>query len=88
MKNADMTDRELETKLWGDDLDAAFADVTDADFDRLLVRVYDANGYPYMDEFEYIDACICNRGVEKRRAVFHAWRNAHDHDTPMLHHEE
>ena len=61
MKTADMTDRELETKLWSDDLDAAFADVTDADFDRLLVDVYGAGGSPYMDEFEYIDACICNR---------------------------
>lgn len=73
MTPADMTARELEAKLWNDDLDAAFVDVTDADFDRLLVDVYDADGYPYMDEFEYIDACICNSGVEKRRAVFHAW---------------
>lgn len=88
MKTADMTDRELETKLWSDDLDAAFADVTDADFDRLLVDVYDANGYPYMDEFEYIDACICNSGVEKRRAVFHAWRDAQDRDASSHHHEE
>lgn len=39
MKTADMTDRELETKLWDDDQDAAFADVTDADFDRLLIDV-------------------------------------------------
>lgn len=88
MKTADMTDRELETKLWGADLDAAFADVTDGDFDRLLVDVYGADGSPYMDEFEYIDACICNRGVEKRRAVFHAWRKAQDCEASSLHHEE
>ena len=36
----------------------------------------------YMDEFEYFDACICNRGVEKRRDVFHAWRKAQD----VVHH--
>ena len=78
MKTTDMTDRELETKLWGDDQDVAFADVTDADFDRLLIDVYGADGSPYMDEFEYVDACICNSGVEKRRAAFHAWRKAQD----------
>lgn len=88
MKTEDMTDRELETKLWGDDLDTAFADVTDADFDRLLIDVYDSNGYPFMDEFEYIDACICNRGVEKRRAVFHAWRGEQYGDASFGHHEE
>ena len=88
MKTANMTDQELEEKLWGDDLNAAFADVTDADFDRLLVDVYGADGSPYMDEFEYIDACICNRGVEKRRSVFHAWRKAKDRDPSALHHEE
>jgi len=74
MKTRDMTDRELEAKLWDDDLDAAFTDVDDMDFDRLLIDVYGADGSPYMDEFEYIDACICNRSVEKRRAIFHAWR--------------
>lgn len=78
MTPADMTAGELEAKLWNDDLDAAFVNVTDADFDRLLVDVYDADGYPYMDEFEYIDACICNSGVEKRRAVFHAWLTEQD----------
>ena len=88
MKTADMTDRELETKLWSDDLDAAFAYVTDADFDRLLVDVYGAGGSPYMDEFEYIDACICNRGVERRRDVFHAWRKAQDRGAVSRHHEE
>lgn len=88
MKTADMTDRELETKLWGDDLNAAFADVTDADFNRLLVDVYGADGSPYMDEFEYIDACICNRAVERRRAAFHAWRKARNCDASSLHHEE
>lgn len=80
MKTADMTDRELETKLWDDDQDAAFADVTDADFDRLLIDVYGADGSPYMDEFEYIDACICNSGVERRRVVFHAWRKEKDRE--------
>ena len=74
MNTVDMTSKELEAKLWSDDLDFAFAGVTDADFDMLLIDVYDANGYPFMDEFEYIDACICNSGVEKRRAVFHVWR--------------
>ena len=74
MKTRDMTDRELEAKLWDDDLDVAFTDVDDMDFDRLLIDVYGADGSPYMDEFEYIDACICNRSVEKRRAIFHAWR--------------
>lgn len=78
MKTADMTDRELETKLWDDDQEVAFADVTDADFDRLIIDVYGADGSPCMDEFEYIDACLCNRGVEKRRAVFYAWRNTQD----------
>lgn len=88
MKTVDMTDRELETKLWDDDQDTAFADVTDADFDRLIIDVYGADGSPYMDEFEYIDACICNRGVEKRRAVFHAWRKAKGCDPSALHDEE
>jgi hypothetical protein len=88
MKTADMTDRELEAKLWNDEPDTAFADVTDEDFDRLLIDVYGADGSPYMDEFEYIDACICNRGVEKRRAVFHAWRDAHGCNSSSLHHEK
>ena len=42
----------------------------------------------YMDEFEYIDACICNRGVEKRRDVFHAWRKAQDCGAESLLNEE
>lgn len=82
MKTANMTDQELEEKLWGNDLNAAFADVADTDFDRLLVDVYGADGSPYMDEFEYIDACICNSGVERRRDVFHAWRKAKDCKAP------
>ena len=88
MKTANMTDRELEEKLWGDDLNAAFADVADTDFDRLLVDVYGADGSPYMDEFEYIDACICNSAVERRRDVFHAWRKAQAGGASSPHHEE
>jgi len=42
----------------------------------------------YMDEFEYFDAGICNRGVEKRRDVFHAWRKAQDVGASSSHHEE
>ncbi len=80
MNTADLTAQELEAKLWSDDLNSAFAGVTDADFDRLLIDVYDANGYPFMDEFEYIDACICNSDVEKRRAVFHTWREEQNTD--------
>jgi hypothetical protein len=40
---------------------------TDADFDAMLISVYDENGYPFMDQFEYIDALYNNEGVERLR---------------------
>lgn len=43
---------------------------TDEDFDSMLIPLYDADGYPYMDEFEYIDALINNRAVERLRGEY------------------
>ncbi|MDD4843879.1 MAG: hypothetical protein PHU31_06060 [Anaerotignum sp.] len=43
---------------------------TDEDFDRMLVPLYDAGGYPYLDEFEYIDAQYTNDEVERLRYAY------------------
>lgn len=43
---------------------------TNEDFDRMLVPPYDANGYPYLDEYEYIDAQYTNDEVERLRYVY------------------
>jgi hypothetical protein len=43
---------------------------TDVDFDRMLIPLYGANGYPYLDEFEYTDALINNSAVEKLRKEY------------------
>ena len=43
---------------------------TNEDFDRMLVPLYDANGYPYLDEYEYIDAKFTNDEVERLRAAY------------------
>lgn len=43
---------------------------TDADFDAMLIPVYDENGYPFMDEFEYTDAQYNNLGVERLRREY------------------
>ena len=71
-----LTRKELEAKVWKKDPDVAFRNVRESDFDLLLIDVYDADGYPFMDEFEYTDACICNRGVERRRQEFLDWQKA------------
>ena len=71
-----LTIKELEAQIWKKDPDVAFRNVSESNFDLLLIDVYDADGYPFMDEFEYTDACICNRGVERRREEFLAWQKA------------
>ncbi len=43
---------------------------TNEDFDRMLVPLYDANGHPCLDEFEYIDAKFTNEEVERLRHVY------------------
>ncbi|MDD4511222.1 MAG: hypothetical protein PHY23_10015 [Oscillospiraceae bacterium] len=43
---------------------------TNEDFDRMLVPLYDANGHPYLDEYEYIDAKYTNDEVERLRYVY------------------
>jgi hypothetical protein len=43
---------------------------THEDFDRMLVPLYDANGYPYLDEYEYIDAKFTNEEVERLRYAY------------------
>lgn len=72
-----LTLQELEAQLWQKDPDVAFRNVSESDFDLLLIDVYDEDGYPFMDEFEYTDACICNSGVERRRQEFLDWQKLH-----------
>lgn len=43
---------------------------TNEDFDRMLVPLYDVNGQPYLDEYEYIDAQYTNDEVERLRYVY------------------
>jgi len=71
-----MTLKELASQIWKKDPNVAFRNVSESDFDLLLIDVYDEDGYPFMDEFEYTDACICNRGVERRRQEFLDWQKS------------
>jgi len=48
---------------------------TNEDFDRMLVPLYDANGHPYLDEYEYIDAQYTNDEVERLRYVYFRKKN-------------
>lgn len=75
-----LTRKQLEAQIWKENLDVAFAGVDWDDFDRLTVDLYDANGYPYLDEFEYIDAGFQNRAVEARFQEYARWRKAKEAD--------
>ena len=46
-----------------DEFDAANK-YTDQDFDKMLIAIYSHDGYPFMDQFEYMDAVFHNREVE------------------------
>ena len=39
-------------------------------FSSLYIDVYDSDGYPYLDYFEYVDACINNSEVDRVRAEY------------------
>ncbi len=43
---------------------------TDRNFDEMLIEIYSHNGYPFMDQFEYIDAVYHNREVENLRKEY------------------
>lgn len=51
---------------------------TNEDFDRMLIPLHDANGYPYLDEFEYIDAQFTNDEVERLRYVYFQQKKERD----------
>lgn len=39
-------------------------------FNSLYIDVYDSDGYPYMDYYEYVDACINNSEVDRVRKEY------------------
>lgn len=39
-------------------------------FNSLYIDVYDSDGTPYMDYYEYVDACINNSEVDRVRAEY------------------
>lgn len=39
-------------------------------FNSLYIDVYDTDGYPYLDYYEYVDACINNSEVDRVRAEY------------------
>ena len=40
------------------------------DFDRMLIPLYREDGYPYLDQFEYMDALCHNEEVERLRKEY------------------
>lgn len=62
------------------DMDAEY---TGEDFDRMLIPLYDASGYPYMDEFEYIDALINNSAVERLRKEYFSQKRKKDRENNL-----
>lgn len=51
---------------------------TNEDFDRMLIQLYSDDGYPYLDEFEYIDAVINNNAVERLRKEYFSQKRKRD----------
>lgn len=39
-------------------------------FNGLYIDVYDSDGYPFMDYYEYVDACINNSEVDRVRREY------------------
>ena len=62
---------ELDRQIWDRDEDAAFANVTEDDFDRLMV---DTANDTSLDEFEYIDADYANDAVMDRYRAYQKWK--------------
>lgn len=45
-------------------------DYTEEDFDKMIIPVYNEDGYPYLDMFEYMDAMANNIAVERLREKY------------------
>jgi hypothetical protein len=43
---------------------------THRDFDDMLIPLYSSSGYPYLDQFEYINAIHNNNAVEEILAEY------------------
>lgn len=43
---------------------------TNEDFDNMLIPLYREDGYPWLDQFEYIDAIYTNMEVERLRREY------------------
>jgi hypothetical protein len=48
------------------------AEYTEEDFEKMMIPLYSDTGYPYLDEFGYMSACVHNERIEHLRQQYFA----------------